>query len=246
MQPTGEELTVNRDATGEVARLTGPDSINETHTRWNVYGTDLGHVFEHRGELYMVFGDTFGPPGRPPKMGSEWRSNVLARIRDRDPADGLTFDSMVTDNEGNAREVLPGAHFGENADGDFEVTVIPTAGVSDNRRMYLHYMSVHEWGPPGEWTLNHSGLAYFEDNGETWEISDVRWDGASNFGQVAFVERANHVYLFGIPGDRFGHVELARVKRTELLDVEQRTRHLLQPVAIRPVPRLLVEDLARW
>jgi len=43
----------------------GPAAINDTAVRWNVWGTDLGHMFEFRDRIYMVFGDPFGPPGRP-------------------------------------------------------------------------------------------------------------------------------------------------------------------------------------
>lgn len=75
-------------------------------------------------------------------------------------------------------------------------------------------MSVHEFGPPGQWSLNHSGLAYSDDNGLTWTKSpDAVWPGDSNFGQVAFVKSGEEVYLFGIPGGRFGHAELARVAK---------------------------------
>src|SRR5262245_54259701 len=69
-----------------VAILTGPDSINETHTRYRVDGTDLGHTFADDGAIYVVFGDTFGPAK------SDWRSNVAAVITDDDPSDGLSFD----------------------------------------------------------------------------------------------------------------------------------------------------------
>jgi hypothetical protein len=210
--------SVDLDNTEQITRLTGPDSINDTGPKWNVYGTDLGSMFEHRGKVYLAFGDTFGPPGQPPEFGTHWRSNVLAWTKDRDPSDGLTFDGMITDEQGQAREVLPGAHFGDNADGDFEITVIPTGGISDNRTMYLHYMSVNHWGPPGEWDLNHSAIAFSEDDGQTWEVSDVRWDGDSNFGQVAFVKNANYLYIYGIPGGRFGGVALARVPMTAVLD----------------------------
>jgi hypothetical protein len=209
---------VDHDATEQIARLTGPGSINDTGPRWDVYGTDLGSMFEHRGRIYLLFGDTFSAPGQPPEFGPAWRSNTMAWTRDRDPSDGLLFEGMITDVDGNAREILPGAHFGENADGDFEVTVIPTHGHSDNQLMYVHYMSVHEWGPPGQWDLNHSAIAYSADHGHTWEISDVRWDGDSNFGQVSFVEHGGKVYVFGIPGGRFGGVDLARVPRTDILD----------------------------
>ncbi|WP_166354749.1 DUF4185 domain-containing protein [Phytoactinopolyspora limicola] len=197
-----------------LARLTGPGSINQTDQRWDVGGTDLGHMFEHRGKTYVVFGDTFS--GETPWDGGYWRSNVLAWTTDRDPTDGLTFDGMVEDANGHAAEILEA-----RKDGD-EITVIPTYGVSTGARMYLHYMSVSHWGEPGHWDLNHSGLAYSDDDGQTWtKDPDAVWPGDSNFGQVAYVERGPHVYAFGIPGGRFGGVQLARVHRTHLLDLDR-------------------------
>jgi hypothetical protein len=215
---TSSGWTVDRDQTEKIARLTGPGSINDTGPRWNVYGTDLGSMFEHQGRIYLAFGDSFGAPGQPPEFGADWRSNLLAWSKDRDPSDGLTFDGMITDDDGNAREIIPSAHWGENPDGDFEVTTIPNGGVSDGSTMYVHYMSVNEWGPPGQWWLNHSALMSSDDDGVTWEPTGVRWDDDSNFGQVAFVERANYVYLFGIPGGRFGDVKLARVQKNAIAD----------------------------
>src|SRR5215204_667248 len=53
-----------------VAQLTGAASINDTEAKYGVAGTDLGHTFAHEGQLYMVFGDTFGT------FKSDWRSNV--------------------------------------------------------------------------------------------------------------------------------------------------------------------------
>jgi hypothetical protein len=205
---------VDKADTYQIARLTGPSSINRTDLRWHVYGTDLGHMFEHRGQLYMLFGDTFGPPGQPPTFGSDWRKNVLAWMRDSNPRDGLTFDAMATDRPGHAKELVGGS----DVPGE-EVTVIPTNGVSVGTRMFLHYMAVREWGPPGEWWLNRSGLAYSDDDGHTWTVSDAFWPGDSNFGQVAFVEKGRYVYLFGIPGGRFGAAKLARVDRSHLLDL---------------------------
>lgn len=219
-EASGPGWTVDRDDTEKLVRLTGPGSINETGPKWNVYGTDLGSMFEHKGEIFMAFGDTFGPPGQPPQFGSHWRSSALAWTTDRDPSDGLLFDGMITDDDGNAREVIPSAHNGENADGDFEVTAIPTGGVSDGNTMFLHYMSVNQWGPPGQWWLNHSAIMSSDDDGVTWEPTGVRWDGDSNFGQVAFVEQSDHVYVFGIPGGRFGGVQLARVAKNSIAHAE--------------------------
>ncbi|MBA2276133.1 MAG: DUF4185 domain-containing protein [Chloroflexia bacterium] len=196
-----------------VAQLTGAASINETDANYGVSGTDLGHTFEHNGSLYMVFGDTFGA------FKSDWRSNVAAVISDDDPSDGLTFDRMITDQPGHAKALIP-----QEAVEGVEVTIIPTYGVSvetaTGPRMVLHYMAVQEWGEPGRWDLNHSGLAYSDDDGETWTVDPAAtWPADSNFGQVAIEKVGEHAYLFGIPGGRFGGVALARVAQQDILDM---------------------------
>ena len=196
-----------------VAQLTGATSINDSEATYGVAGTDLGHTFEHEGNLYMVFGDTFGA------FKSDWRSNVAAVISDDDPRDGLTFDRMIEDQPGHAKALIPQ----EAVEGE-EITIIPTYGVSipngTESRMVLHYMAVSFWGEPGQWDLNHSGLAYSDDDGETWTVDpNATWPADSNFGQVAFETVGDHVYLFGIPGGRFGGVALARVPPASILDV---------------------------
>lgn len=196
--------------TEQVAVLTGPESsVNDTFGRWNVYGTDLGSSFAYNDELYFLFGDTFGMSRR------DWRSNVLAVSTDDDPSDGITFDRMITDSDGDAVEVLESKKF----DND-EITVIPTYGIAVGDRMYLHYMSVEHWGPPGRWDLGHSGWAYSDDAGETWtKDPDAQWPGDSNFGQVALEEHDGHIYIWGIPGGRYGGVQLARSVPDGLLDI---------------------------
>jgi hypothetical protein len=196
--------------TRQVAVLTGSDSINETAARWGVNGTDLGHTFEHDAAVYMIFGDTFG------RARSDWRSNVAAVITDDDPSDGLTFDRMIEDKPGHAgvlvsQSMVPG----------IEVTIIPTYGVSIGDRMVLHYMAVKKWGNPGHWDLDHSGLAYSDDDGQTWTVDEnAIWPGDSNFGQVSIVEVGDRLYFFGIPGGRFGGVQIARVGPEQILDLD--------------------------
>lgn len=212
---TEGEWVVDRADTYKIAQLTGKDSINRTDERWRVGGTDLGHMFEHKGRTAIVFGDTFdspGPPGSP-----DWRSNVMGFSKDRKPADGLTIDGMITDRPGHAKELID-----QSAVPGQEVTIIPTNGVSVGDRMYLHYMAVNHWGAPGHWTLSQSGMAYSDDDGQNWTVSPTAvWPGDSNFGQVAMVTEGRYVYLFGIPGGRFGGVQLARVDKHKLLDIEQ-------------------------
>ena len=186
--------------------VTGPSSANRTDARWDVWGTDLGHMFEHNGREYMAFGDTYGRNRKHP------RSNALALLApENDPNTGLTIESMETDASGRARQIIPNRLL------HFEVTVIPTYGVSVGDRMYLHYMSVRRWLQPGRWQLNHSGLAYSDDDGRTWRRAGGRRPGNSAFSQVAFVKANGFVYLFGIPAGRFGALKLARVQEDALL-----------------------------
>ncbi len=191
-----------------IAQLTGPGSLNRTHTRWNLYGTDLGHMFLHADRTFFVFGDSYGPGKSHP------RSNTMAWSNDQDPSKGLHFQGMVTDRRGQAKELLRSKKLW-----GVETTVIPTAGIADGRRMYLHYMSVRYWGKPGRWKVGHAGLAYSDDAGENWtKHPGARWPGDSNFAQAAFVQHGDHVYMFGIPAGRFGAVKLARVDPESLLD----------------------------
>ena len=197
-----------------VARLVGDGAINDTAGRWGVHGADLGSLFDKGERLYMVFGDTFGcciPGTGGPGSAGDWRFNVMAVINDRDPRDGLTFDAMISDRDGHAKQLLPG--------GQGDKTVIPTYGVAIGERMYLHYMAVLLWGDPGKWLLNASGLAYSDDDGQTWtKDPKAVWSGSSNFGQAALVKSGDDLYLFGIPGGRFGEVHLAKVAQADILD----------------------------
>lgn len=211
--PTVTPASSPREITGTrvVSQLTGAGSLNDTASRWNVTGTDLGHMFWHQGTLNMAFGDTWGTGG---VEGVDWRSNVMARITDPTPRDGFRFEGMVTDAAGRAKELLPS----RKVPGD-EKTVIPTYGISVGSRMYLHYMSVRQWLQPGRWEANMAGLAYSDDGGVTW-VKDPRatWPGTSNFVQTSMLRHEGHVYLFGVPAGRFGGVKLARVRPGEMLE----------------------------
>lgn len=198
--------------------VTGPESPNETDTRYNVYGTDLGSMFELDGTVFVAFGDTFGccQPAGGGAGGRSWRSNVVGYSTDRDLEDGMTLDGMLPDIVGNARLVLWKA--------PEDVTLIPTYGIAIGERMYLHYMAVKEWGAPGHWTLNRSGWAYSDDGGERWtQPEDAIWDGDTNFGQTSLVEHEGYLYVFGIHGGRYGGVALARVPSNDVLDMTQYT-----------------------
>ena len=198
-------------STENLGALTGGDSANDTADRWGIHGTDLGHMFWHRGKLHMVFGDTFGFPGLG---GRNWRSNALARIADPDPRNGLPIETMVAGPRGVARELIPS----RKIEGD-EKTVIPTHGISIDGRMYLHYMSVRTWGEHGHWVVGHSGIAYSDDDGGSWhQPAEAVWPRDSGFEQVAFVLEDGILYTFGIGEGRWSGVRLRRVEPGRILE----------------------------
>ena len=228
------------EETRPVTKITGPGPLNLTDQRWNVYGTDLGSMFELDGLIYMTFGDTFGRPQTgdmerlagernvtEPLQYTDFRSNTMAYFSadGTDPDDvGPLFEGMITDpaNPLRAKELLSSKkQICDGVAGPCEQTVIPTYGFAVGDRMYLHYMSVKQFNPPDEpmtYRLNHAGIAFSDDRGQTWTKSTgVTWGARSNFGQVAAVAHGAHVYLFGIPGGRGGSVKLARVASDKVL-----------------------------
>src|SRR5579884_2310659 len=110
-------------ATYQIAREVGAAPINHTD-RWGLYGADLGHMFLHRGKMYMVFGDSFGAPAADNFFSvshSDWRSNTMAWLQPPlTPAHGLLFGGMITDTPGHAKELLSSKKVDNT-----EITVIP-------------------------------------------------------------------------------------------------------------------------
>lgn len=195
----------------QVGILTGSDpaAFNQTGRDYEVDGTDLGSSFLYRDHIFLVFGDTFGVAK------SDWRSNVLAISQDDDPGDGVTIERMIEDRPGHAKEILSSRKI------DFdEMTVIPTYGVAVGDRLFLHYMSVSHWGDPGKWELGSAGWAFSDDDGETWKKDPAAvFPPDTNWGQVAIEEQDGYLYLFGIPGGRYGDLKLARVAPADLLEI---------------------------
>lgn len=214
-QPSTEPLVVTE--TELVSQLTGPESPSRTDTRWNIYGADLGFSFEYSGNIQMVFGDTWGRDG---VEGSDWRSNTMVTV-EPNPKNGYVVTDAVTDDNGEAKELLSSLKQAKK-----EYTVMPTAGIAVDGRMYLHYMSVNDWSQ--EWwgykepVPNYSGFAYSDDNGQTWvKDEEARWIGDSAFAQAAMVKDGDYVYVFGTPTGRFGPAKLFRVEGEDLLQPEK-------------------------
>lgn len=199
----------------QVCALTGPGAHNDT-AQVMIAGTDLGSMWEADGRTWFAFGDTFGsrPEGMTGGGGSIWRSNALAYTTDTDPSDCITFDGWITDRVGWAAEILPSHTSGG------EITVIPTYGFEANDDMYIHYMSVREWGPPGEWTTNHAGLARSSDGGETWQkLDQVTWPGVGSFQEVSVAKVDGELLFWGVPSGRLGGVSLMKVAEPDVEDL---------------------------
>lgn len=203
-----------------VAKQTGEGSINRTDKRWQVYGTDLGIMWESApGQIATAFGDTVGKGFHPPGgQGPDWRSNVLAFSSDTDLSDGVTYDSMVQDSRCHAAELLSSRKLD-----NVEITTIPTSGFAVGNRQYMSYMSIRTWNSiPGTWWTNYGGIAYSDDGGSTW-IKDpyAQWDnifGVTKFQVTSMVPRGDYVYMFGTPNTRLADVGVARVPKDQVLN----------------------------
>jgi D-arabinan endo alpha-(1,5)-arabinofuranosidase len=107
------------------------------------------------------------------------------------------------------------------------ITEIPTGGVSIGNRIYAWYMAVNFWGPPGQWTNSHAGLAYWQPGDTRFTVvPGFQFPSNSNFGMVAAsfrpaAEGANddNLYIWGTPPGRFGGVKLARVPADEVANM---------------------------
>jgi hypothetical protein len=225
-----------------VARLTGTAGSDSMNPTWQVGigGTDLGHMVNHNGKIYYLFGDTFASESSGGSGGPDWRQNVMAYSTDFNPADGITFDGWITRINGTARQVIyPGAEQG--VPGFDPVTYIPTGAISANNKIYAWSMRI-DWDgfpePSGQpdtdgWMLSHAGLASWSEGDSLFtNVPGFRFEapnggayswaggaeGPGNFGMVAAsyrspLENASdpNIYIWGTPGGREGGVKLARV-----------------------------------
>jgi hypothetical protein len=209
-----------------VAGVTGAESPNATEARYAVKGTDLGIMWtDQRGQILAAFGDTFGAGWAGPgsefsdPVASDWRSNTLARSSAHDPAGGMPFTEFVSDRPGHAKELLPSLKRD-----NVEITKIPTGGVCVGGRNYLAYMSVRHFGSPGQWITNYGGIAYSDDDGQTWvEVPSASRSNTpafdDKFQMISFVRWDGFVYVFGTPNGRFGKAYVARVPEERVLDL---------------------------
>ena len=200
-----------------------PDNplLANTVARYSVWGTDVGTMWDNgipdnpstpinEHQILIALGDTFGGDN----MTGTWRPNTIFRSSDVNLANGMEIPNGQWFN-GN---MFGGAPLGPNSTTARQVifpeglpagvTLIPTAGVSVpvagsrfGAIQYVSFMSVTQWGAPGQWTTNYSAIAWSDDNGETFHVapSTVRynqsWTGNQNFQQSAFVRAGRWLRL---------------------------------------------------
>ncbi|MCU1352204.1 MAG: hypothetical protein JWM05_1413 [Acidimicrobiales bacterium] len=216
--PASPPVRVDIGSTYRVERVIGAHSPNRTDLTGDVAGGDQGNMFGYKGKTYMAFGDSYGGAAVPVDTSfwttarPDWRSNTVAVSSDTNPADGLTFSGMITDQPQHAEEPL------SSLKNNTELTVIPTYGTSVGNRMFLHYMSIKTFGDGNvNWICNGAGLAYSDDGGHVWTKRPLTWSATSNFEQVSFVQAGTYTYMFGVPCYQ-GGVQIARVPSASLLD----------------------------
>lgn len=209
-----------------VARVTGattwPEQLpnpNNTDSRWNVGGTDLGIVWETApGHYALFFGDTYDRTFRPDPLhpgpnGGTWRSNVLAFSADTHLEDGITFSEMETHGGTDAAEIIPG---GKDTSGSGNWTSIPTAAIAVGGKQYVHYFNMRNWTG---WQLNYSSVCRSNDGGHTWQrIERLTYPTGSRFAMAAYARLGDYIYMMGTPSGRTGYAYMARVREDRFED----------------------------
>ena len=199
------ELVAIPNSTQKVCQLTGDfdrqkniATRSETGKRFGVVGTDLGSSFEHKGQLYFLFGDTWGRPGD---------SDVLAWSTSTDPAK-IVLEFHLADDGKWLPLTVPGIKRGA-----FEV---PSAGISVAGVMYIVCTTDHS----PQKVMGRSVFASSHDNGRTFKL--LHELSRDKFINVAFCLADEWLYIYGSGDYRKSSVCLARVKSGDIGDKSKR------------------------
>lgn len=110
---------------GDFDRETQTPVANPTNASYQIWGTDLGVPFTHKGKTYLLFGDI------PVDVGFGKDRDPLAYTEDTDPSDGLDLQ-FLTSTPGKYQPItIPGI-----SQGAFEV---PLDGISLDDKMYIYH-----------------------------------------------------------------------------------------------------------
>jgi hypothetical protein len=227
--PPPAPATADPPGTSLVGWVTGPNSPNNTLSRFAVSGTDLGIMWDNGSrEVLMAFGDTSGYCSAP---GHQWRYNVLMRSQDGALSNTVSVANSPLWARGISKQIINTTKWAPD-----ETGIIPTAGISVGGKQYLNYMSIKSWDANGAWTTNYSAIAVSPDNGDRWGVypGSVRTPrpdaipgarhvaGNENWQQGAFLKPGPgdpYIYSFGTQAGRGGSAYVARVAPEAIPDV---------------------------
>ncbi len=149
--------------TGDTDHQLSQPTLNQTRTRYGVFGTDLGASFAHDGFLYFLFGDTVGLHG----------GDSIAFTQDVQPEDCLSLQFVA----GADGRYLPPSVPGVSLDA-FEV---PTGGFSANGHMYVFFTTGHT----EQRVMGRSVLARSDDGAQSFvHLYDVSKEKFINISPV--------------------------------------------------------------
>jgi len=155
--------------TGDNDRQTAQPTLNQTQSRYGVFGTDLGFSFLHDGRLYFLFGDTVGLHG----------GDSIAYSQDTNPDDCLDL-TFVTGADGRyLPPKVPGISLGA-----FEVPVggfSAGGSMSSSGMTYVFFTTDHT----DEKVMGRSVLARSSDGARSFTyLYDVSTDKFINIAPV--------------------------------------------------------------
>ncbi len=171
------EFTIEAGSTQKICQITGeydyheaaeagvdPHDMpahNQTYSRYGIHGTDLGAAFEHKGQLWMLFGDTFSTETIPGDPDGHSEPNVIAAdatafTSDQDPEDCIDLQFLTREDK---PEVWLGPSFDPGG------AIVQSEGLSVGDSYYVWYTTEE----------NASGaLARSDDDGRSFtELHDV-------------------------------------------------------------------------
>jgi len=178
--------------TGDVDRASKTPTLSQTTKRFGIVGTDLGSSFEHKGNLYFLFGDTLGQPGALDAIG--WTGS-------RNP------EKIVLDfHMGRGGRWMPPSVPGISQAG----LEIPSGGISIDGTMFVVFTTDHTETK----SMGRSVMASSKDDGRTFKV--LYELSRDKFINVSFVSRDGWLYLYGSGDYRKSSVSLARLKPSQI------------------------------
>ncbi|MFQ5858946.1 MAG: DUF4185 domain-containing protein, partial [Anaerolineae bacterium] len=150
-------------------------TLNQTLSRYTLFGTDLGASFEHDGKLWFLFGDTFSTHKIPTDPedgdsssgpGNPLAADAIAFSTDTDPTNCVSLEFLTQPDNPSVFK---------NPDFDPDGSTVQQDGISNGRSMYVWYSGLQE---------NHgSKLARSDNNAQdftfVYDVSTSRFIGIS-------------------------------------------------------------------